>query len=126
MARRTCLSAISVMARRPSGFDDSASDSTGSESGSMSRLILSRLVWRAAPAHVRCARMLPIVGRQRLTLRLASSHMDCKRANRLLTTLLLVISAARSVTAQEPALPSAPTPATLPAVGDGVTADADT
>src|SRR5438552_1373097 len=123
MARRTCLSAISVMARRPSGFDDSASDSTGSESGSMSRLILSRLVWRAAPAHVRCARMLPIVGRQRLTLRLASSHMDCKRANRLLTTLLLVISAWWSVTAQEFALPSAPNSVKFAAIGDAGTGD---
>src|SRR5260370_23015511 len=49
--------------------------------------------------------------------------MDRKRATRLLTTLLLVISAWWSVTAQELALPSAPNSVKFAAIGDAGTGD---
>ena len=63
-----------------------------------------------------------MVGRERLNLRPASSPMDRKCVTRLLTTLLLVISA-WSVTAQEVALPSAPNSVKFSAIGDAGSGD---
>src|SRR6266446_641326 len=64
-----------------------------------------------------------MVGRERLTLQSASSHMDRKCATPLLMTLLLVISAWWSVTAQEVALPSAPNSVKFGVIGDAGTGD---
>src|SRR5258708_19773240 len=61
---------------------------------------------------------VPMVVRERLNLRPASSPMDRKCFTRLLTTLLLIISAWWSVKAQEVGLPSAPNSAKFAAIGD--------
>src|SRR5258708_4707899 len=66
---------------------------------------------------------VPMVGRERLNLRPASSPMDRKCVTRLLTTLLLVISACWSVTAQEFALPSAANSVKFAAIGDAGSGD---
>src|SRR5579872_811871 len=58
-----------------------------------------------------------------LVRRPASSHMERKSATRLLTTLLLAISAWWSVTAQELAFPSVPNSVKFAAIGDAGTGD---